>query len=200
MYTAVLGVVLWRLPIGRRLRVAAVVLVIVLGVLPTAWLLSSPLERRFPVPANLDRVDGIIVLGGAERAGLSKFYGQPLLNTAADRLTTFLMLARRFPDARLVHSGDTAPESESAVARQLLIGAGIDPQRIVFESKSRITCGSPRATLDARRGRRVATMVARHFGDAHAASGRLLPRGRLGRDAVSDELPARTGPVRLRTA
>ena len=142
MYTAVLGVVLWRLPIGRRLRVAAVVLVIVLGVLPTAWLLSSPLERRFPVPANLDRVDGIIVLGGAERAGLSKFYGQPLLNTAADRLTTFLMLARRFPDARLVHSGDTAPESESAVARQLLIGAGIDPQRIVFESKSRITCGS----------------------------------------------------------
>jgi uncharacterized SAM-binding protein YcdF (DUF218 family) len=148
MYTAVVGVVLWRLSIGRRLRVAAVVLVIVLGVLPTAWLLSSPLEGRFPIPASLDRVDGIIVLGGAERVGLSRFYGQPLLNTAADRLTTFLMLARRFPDARLVHSGDTAPEGESAVARELLLGAGIDPQRIVFESKSRITCGSPRATLD----------------------------------------------------
>lgn len=148
MYTAVLGVLLWRLRAGRRLRVAAVVLVIVLGVLPTAWLLSSPLERRFPVPANLGRVDGIIVLGGAERAGLSKFYGQPLLNTAADRLTTFLMLARRFPDARLVHSGDTQPDSESAVARALLLGAGIDAQRIVFESQSRITCQSPRATLD----------------------------------------------------
>jgi len=148
LYTAVLGVALWRFRIGRRLRVAAVVLVIVLGVLPTAWLLSSPLEGRFPVPADLDRIDGIIVLGGAERAGLSKFYRQPLLNTAADRLTTFLMLARRFPEARLVHSGDSAPDSESAVARELLVGAGVDPKRIVFETKSRVTCESPRATLD----------------------------------------------------
>ena len=148
MYTAVLGVVLWRFSIGRRLRIAAVILVIVLGVLPTAWLLSSPLERRFPVPGSLERVDGIIVLAGAERAGLSAFYGQPLLNAAADRLTNFLMLARRFPEARLVHSGDTAPYSQSAVARQLLLGAGIEPQRIVFETTSRITCESPRATLD----------------------------------------------------
>jgi uncharacterized SAM-binding protein YcdF (DUF218 family) len=148
VYTAVLGVVLSRLAIGRRLLITAVILVIVLGVLPTGWLLGRPLEQRFPVPANLDRVDGIIVLAGAERAGMSDFYGQPLLNTAADRLTTFLLLARRFPEARLVHSGDTVPRSESAVARELLLGAGIDPQRIVFENKSRITCTSPRATLD----------------------------------------------------
>jgi uncharacterized SAM-binding protein YcdF (DUF218 family) len=147
-YTAVLSVVLWRLSIGRRLVLAAAILLVVLGVLPTARLLSSPLEHRFPVPANLDRVDGIIVLSGAERAGSSKVYGQPLLNNAADRLTTFLILARRFPEARLVHSGDTVPDSESAVARALLLGAGIDPQRIVFEDKSRITCESPRATLD----------------------------------------------------
>ena len=148
VYTAVLGLVLWRRAIGRRLVVAAVILVLVLGVLPTSWLLTVPLERRFPVPAKLDTVDGIIVLAGAERASESKLYGQPLLNSAADRLTTFLMLARRFPEARLVHSGDTVPDSQSAVARELLLGAGIDPERIVFETKSRITCGSPRATLD----------------------------------------------------
>jgi uncharacterized SAM-binding protein YcdF (DUF218 family) len=148
VYLAVLGVALWRLAMGRRLVMAAVILVIGLGVLPTAWLLTSPLEQRFPVPTNLDRVDGIIVLAGAERANMSKAYGQPLLNGAADRLTAFLMLARRFPEARLVHSGDTAPVSQSAVARELLLGAGIDPQRIVFENKSRITCASPRATLD----------------------------------------------------
>lgn len=149
VYTAVLGLALWRLAIGRRLIVAAVILALVLGVLPTSWLLTFPLEQRFPVPANLDRVDGIIVLAGAERARESALYGQPLLNTAADRLTTFLMLARRFPEARLVHSGDTVPDSQSAVARKLLLGAGIDPERIVFETKSRITCESPRATLDA---------------------------------------------------
>jgi len=148
VYTAVLGIALWRLAIGRRLVVAAVILLLVLGVLPTSWLLTFPLEQRFPVPANLDRVDGIVVLAGAERARESRLYGQPLLNSAADRLTTFLMLARRFPEARLVHSGDTVPDSQSAVARELLLGAGIDPERIVFETKSRITCGSPRATLD----------------------------------------------------
>ena len=95
VYTAVLGGVLWRLKIGRRLVVAAAILVVVLGVLPTASMLSSPLEHRFPVPPSLDRVDGIIVLSGAERAGSSKVYGQPLLNNAADRLTTFLL-----PDSR----------------------------------------------------------------------------------------------------
>jgi uncharacterized SAM-binding protein YcdF (DUF218 family) len=58
------------------------------------------------------------------------------------------MLARRFPDAQLVHSGDTAPASQSVVARELLLGAGIDPARIVFESRSRNTCGSPRATRE----------------------------------------------------
>jgi uncharacterized SAM-binding protein YcdF (DUF218 family) len=148
LYTAVLGVVLWPFTIGKRLRAAAAILVIVLAVLPTAWLLCTPLEQRFPVPADLGRVDGIIVLAGAERAELSKLYGQPLLNADADRLTTFLMLARRFPAARLVHSGDTAPASQSAVARQLLLGAGIEPERIVFETQSRITCESPRASLD----------------------------------------------------
>jgi len=147
-YTAVLGVALWRRPLGRRLLVAAATLLIVLGVLPTAWLLMTPLEQRFPIPADPGRVDGIIVLAGAESARLSKVYAQPLLNSSGDRLTTFLMLARRFPGARLVHSGDTEPASQSAAARALLLGVGIDPARIVFETKSRDTCGSPPATRE----------------------------------------------------
>jgi uncharacterized SAM-binding protein YcdF (DUF218 family) len=147
-YTAVLGIVLWRRAIGRRLLAAAAILLVVLGLLPTAWLLMTPLEQRFPVPEDPGRVDGIIVLAGAESARLSEIYGQPLVNADADRLTTFLLLARRFPAARLVHSGDTAPASQSAVARDLLLGAGIDPARIVFENRSRNTCESPRATRD----------------------------------------------------
>jgi uncharacterized SAM-binding protein YcdF (DUF218 family) len=147
-YAAVLGLVLWRRPIGKRLLVAAAILLVVLGVLPTAWFVVTPLERRFPIPADPGRVDGIIVLAGAESARLSALYGQPQLNRNADRLTTFLLLARRFPDARLVHSGDTVPASQSAVARELLLGAGLAPERIVFERRSRNTCESPRATRD----------------------------------------------------
>ena len=147
-YAAVLGVVLSRRPLGRRLLVAVAVSLVVLGLLPSAWLLMMPLEQRFPIPADPGRVDGIIVLAGAESARLSAFYGQPLLNSSADRLTTFLMLAHRFPDARLVHSGDTAPASQSAVARELLLGVGVEPGRLVFETKSHDTCGSPQSTRE----------------------------------------------------
>jgi uncharacterized SAM-binding protein YcdF (DUF218 family) len=145
-YAAVLGLVLSRRPLGRRLLIAAAILLLVLGVLPTAWFLMTPLEQRFSIPGDLGRVDGIIVLAGAERARMSELYGQPLLGADADRLTTFLMLAHRFPGARLVHSGDTVPASQSAVARELLLGAGIAPARIVFEDRSRNTCQSPLAT------------------------------------------------------
>jgi len=148
LYTAVLGIVLCRRPIGRRLLLAAAILLVVLGLLPTAWLLMTPLEQRFPIPADLGRVDGIIVLSGAEHARLSELYGQPLLSADAARLTTFMMLARRFPEARLVHSGDTVPASQSRVARELLLGTGVEPERIVFEARSRSTCASPRATRE----------------------------------------------------
>jgi uncharacterized SAM-binding protein YcdF (DUF218 family) len=148
VYTAVLGLVLSRRALGRRLLAGAALLLVVLGLLPTAWLLMAQLERRFPVPADPGRVDGIIVLAGAEAARLSALYGRPLVNEDASRLTTFLLLARRFPEARLVHSGDTVPASQSAVAQELLLGAGISPERIVFETRSRDTCESPRATRE----------------------------------------------------
>jgi len=144
-YAAIVGVLLWPLSIGRRARGIAALLVILFGLLPSARLLIRPLEQRFPVPADPGPVDGIVVLAGAESAALSALYGQPLVNHRADRLTTFLMLAHRFPEARLVHSGDTAPASQSAAARELLLGAGINPARIVFENRSRNTCGSPAA-------------------------------------------------------
>jgi uncharacterized SAM-binding protein YcdF (DUF218 family) len=147
-YAAVLGVLLWPLSIARRARGTAAILAVIFGVLPSAWFLLTPLEQRFPVPANPGRVDGIVVLAGAERPSLSELYAQPLLNDDADRLTTFLMLARRFPDARLVHSGDTVPASQSAVAKALLLGAGLDSSRIVFEIRSRSTCGSAAATRE----------------------------------------------------
>ena len=79
LYTAILGIAFWRYAIGRRLVVAAVVILLVLGVLPTTWLLTAPLEHRFPVPANLDRVDGIIVLAGASSIGEEIFFRGALL-------------------------------------------------------------------------------------------------------------------------
>jgi uncharacterized SAM-binding protein YcdF (DUF218 family) len=145
LYSAVAGVVLWPLRVGKWCRGACALLIVALGLLPTAWALMTPLEQRFGFPPKLDRVDGIVVLAGAEQADLSEVYAEPQLDEHADRLTTFLLLAARFPSARLVHSGDTQPNSQSAIARAVLLGAGLDPARIVFENRSRNTCDSPAA-------------------------------------------------------
>jgi len=136
--TAVLALVCWRRPLGRRLALATAVLVLLLGILPTSWLLLRPLETRFPIPSGIGAVDGIIVLAGSEHSDLSEVYSQPQLGAAGDRLTTFLMLANRFPSARLVYTGFR----EVPAARELILGAGVTPERIVFDGRSRNTCAS----------------------------------------------------------
>ena len=81
---------------------------------------------------------GIIVLAGAELTTLSEVHEQPQLSAAGDRLTTFFLLAERYPTARLVHSG----RKESETARDLILGVGVDPERITFDAESRDTCES----------------------------------------------------------
>ncbi|HJR71253.1 MAG TPA: YdcF family protein [Gammaproteobacteria bacterium] len=143
LLVAILGVVLWRKPLGRWCRGAAVILIVVFGLLPTAAWLMRPLETRFPIPPER-RVDGIVVLAGAEIVKLSDFYGQPQVGSRGDRLLTFLALAARYPDARLVFSG----RNESAVGRDVILGAGIDPGRVSFEDASTNTCESARETRE----------------------------------------------------
>lgn len=137
LLTALVGLVLWRWPLGRRCRSLAVVLTAAFGLVPLGAFLLGPLEAKFATPQPA-RVDGIIVLAGAELGPLTEFYDEPQLGAMGDRLTTFLMLAARYPQARLVYSG----ASDAATARQLLLGTGLDPQRIVFEDRSRNTCES----------------------------------------------------------
>ncbi|MGH8587786.1 MAG: YdcF family protein, partial [Gammaproteobacteria bacterium] len=91
---------------ARRLLAFVVAGMFAVTVFPIGDLLLFGLEQRFPAPASLpDKVDGIIMLGGAQEPRLTAAYGQPALNGAAERMTTFLALARRYPQARLVFAG-----------------------------------------------------------------------------------------------
>lgn len=109
-----------------------------------AWLLA-PLESQFPEP-DLDKisVDGIIVLGGAIDTARSAATGRTVLTGEAERMTTFLSLARRFPHARLAFTGGTAslldPDTREADFVPGFIAAqGVDPARTVIERESRNT-------------------------------------------------------------
>jgi uncharacterized SAM-binding protein YcdF (DUF218 family) len=115
-----------------------------IAALPIGSWLAAPLEDRFPSIAAPARVDGIVVLGGSVDAGLSQSRGQVALVAAAGRITETVVLARGFPEARVVISGGDgslfpAARSEAAATRDLLVALGVAAERIVLEGSSRNT-------------------------------------------------------------
>ena len=71
---------------GLGLSAAVVAVLVALTVLPVAAWSLLPLEGRFPVPTLPDKVDGVIVLGGAVDVSATTAWGRPTLNHAADRM------------------------------------------------------------------------------------------------------------------
>jgi uncharacterized SAM-binding protein YcdF (DUF218 family) len=145
----VLGMLLlatrWAL-LGRRLLVAAVVLLAVCGFSPLGKWLLYPLEQRFPPwDAAHGAPDGIIVLGGSIDPDLSAAHNRAALTHAADRLIEAAALAHRYPNARIVFSGgsanlvadDTAREADYALS--LFESLGIPKERLTMERRSRNT-------------------------------------------------------------
>jgi uncharacterized SAM-binding protein YcdF (DUF218 family) len=130
--------------LGNRLVSAGVLLVAVLTLLPVGQLALRPLEERFSQPDLPARIDGIILLGGSIHTEMTADRGQTVLNGAAERITEFVALARRYPDARLVFTGGSgfvfaADLREADVISDVLDGLGFDTSRIAFERESRNT-------------------------------------------------------------
>lgn len=141
-----LSTILRRKPaMGRFFVSVAAVYALVIAILPVDAWLGRSLEQRFPKTATLPvDIAGIVVLGGAVDARATTERGQLALNAAAERLTAFLALARRYPQARLVYTGGsgslTDPEAREAEAvRPHLADLGLDPSRVVFENNARNT-------------------------------------------------------------
>src|SRR5258707_13320264 len=91
---------------GRRLVVACVAALLLIGMFPLGGMLIYGLEQRFPPwdPARGPPY-GIIVLGGAIDPDMSAAHGETALNDAAERMTSIDELARRYPSPRIVYSG-----------------------------------------------------------------------------------------------
>lgn len=125
---------------------AAGLLVLALG----AWtslgaLLLHPLEDYFtrPDPAP-ETVAGIIVLGGGFEGAVNLARGGYELNASGDRFVEAAILARRYPQARVVVTGGTGAlmlegEGDADTAPRLLIALGVEPERLMLENRSRNT-------------------------------------------------------------
>ena len=144
----ILGLLLWPTRFaraGRRLVVASLVLLAVLGLSPVGNALIVPLEERFPPwDAAGGAPDGIVVLGGALSPHVSAARNEVALNEAAERLTVGAELALRYPDARILFSGGSGAlifeeGAEAEFAMRVFEGFGIPRARVILEDRSRNT-------------------------------------------------------------
>ena len=131
--------------LGRKLVIAAVLLLVICGLSPLGKALLYPLEQRFPSwDAARGAPDGIIVLGASIEADLSVAHGTPVVRGAPDRIIAAAALARRYPNARVVFSGGSAnlvsnDAREADFAGAIFESLGVDKSRLIMERRSRNT-------------------------------------------------------------
>jgi uncharacterized SAM-binding protein YcdF (DUF218 family) len=130
---------------GRALAFVAVLTLAAATMSPLGLLLIGPLEDRFPQPpADLEPPYGIVVLGGAINDVTSTARGQTIFDEGAERVTEAVLLAKRYPRARVIYTGGTSSltggsSTEALRAKALMTQLGVAPDRITIEDKARNT-------------------------------------------------------------
>jgi uncharacterized SAM-binding protein YcdF (DUF218 family) len=141
-----LVLILCRLPVvGRRLILAAALLLGICGLSPIGTLLLLPLEKRFPAESVLQGApNGVIVLGGSIDLELSAARGFAVFPTGADRFVAAAELARRYPEIPVIFTGGSSAlmgggAGEADFALDLFERLGLPRDRIFVEGRARNT-------------------------------------------------------------
>lgn len=143
----VLGLLLMWLK-RRRLAAASVTVATLLLALCSftsfAYVAIGPLENRFVRPAEPDRIDGIVVLGGGMDSGVNRVRGGWELGRSGDRFVEALRLALRHPEARVLIAGGgsalmSGQEAEAVAGARFFTDFGIARERLLLEGESRNT-------------------------------------------------------------
>ncbi len=109
-----------------------------------AYVVIAPLESRFVRPAEPERINGIVVLGGGMDSGVNQARGGWELSRAGDRFVETLRLALRHPEARILIAGGgsallTGQEAEADAGARFFTDFGIARDRLIIEGESRNT-------------------------------------------------------------
>jgi len=156
---------------GKFLRVGrALVTIALLSLLAasnkgfSAWLMR-PLESRYAplsdfdtataLPAELQRCQAIVVLGGGHADGTALSHVNQLSSAALSRLAEAIRLSRLLPQAQFIVSGNNDPRypTHAKILEETSITLGVEPGRIVRMDE-------PRDTEDEANG------IARRLGNA----------------------------------
>lgn len=134
-----------KIQLAKKTLTITSLLFIIIALFPIGEWLLYPLESRFNTnPPLPKKVDGIVVLSGAESPELSHIWNQVELGGAAERNLAFLNLARQYSTAKLIFTGGTGSLTKQQykaadVAEKLFKQQNFDINRIIFERKSRNT-------------------------------------------------------------
>lgn len=133
---------------------AGLVLLVVCAWTNVGQMLLNPLEERFPRPDPVpDTVTGVIVLGGGMAGAVNLARGGHELEDAGDRFVEGAILARRYPQARIVISGGSGAligegEGDAASGERLMTALGVSEDRLLLENRSRNTDENAQFTRD----------------------------------------------------
>lgn len=132
----------------QALRLGALMLLLAIGWQPAPDALLHQLESHYPeIPphADLRAYTGVIVLGGALEPGyVATTHTQPVLNSAAERMSAATALWHDRPTLQLLFTGGegdyfpTGP-SEATRARAFFDSQGLPTNAVRYEDRSRNT-------------------------------------------------------------
>jgi uncharacterized SAM-binding protein YcdF (DUF218 family) len=134
--------------IARRLGIAALSVLLILGWQPLPDALIRQLEARYPeIPTNTDLngYTGLIVLGGATASGrVSQAHALPQVDSGSERLSATVAVLRRYPYLRMVYTGGEGDllgsgPSEAERARLFFEDLGAKSPLMQYEAASRNT-------------------------------------------------------------
>ena len=137
------GLLLWKFSLGRLMAIFSGLVLLTLSIYPLGNHLISPLEERFPKQELPEKIAGIIVLGGGERAEETVLHGMPTFGEGAERVMVMPELLQRYPDAIMIFTGGSGsafkPDFRGGdVVQQWLEGQGL-AERVLIERESRNT-------------------------------------------------------------
>lgn len=132
---------------GEFYIVFALVGMFAVASLPIDNLFMRTLELRHPIISKdklPDKVDGIIILGGAVSPRLSLALNQTQITAYGERITAMLELMKKYPRAKVVYTGGSGSllyqeKKEADIVKEWLKESGFNNGRVVFENKSRNT-------------------------------------------------------------
>lgn len=128
--------------LGRALAMGSTLALLVIAMTPVGLMLVAPIEDRFPpLPVDAPPPYGLIILGGAIKSDESEARGQAVFDEG-ERVVQAAILARRYPQARIVFSGGNGSlwghlaGKEAQEVKKLLIALGVDAARVTLEDQS----------------------------------------------------------------